>query len=215
MKDNTSPKKAAALIAALLVYLTKDSAIVYGISAGGLTAIEFAAQFPDKIEKLVLASAISKKGLDENEKINKTAQIVFHPNAERFTWGMVRLFSKFFPKLIAKSFYPQFSTKPSHELKQKDSDELVLALNKYHSKKRFLNDIDQSISSDTIAKIKCPCLIVHSGNDNSVSFMHALHAKDMIEHSTLTELDNAWGHLFWIGKDSIQSIKKTLEFVQD
>ncbi len=30
----------------------------------------------------------------------------------------------------------------------------------------------------------------------------------MINNSKIIELDNEWGHLFWIGKDSNESIKK-------
>ena len=35
----------------------------------------------------------------------------------------------------------------------------------------------------------------------------------MIENSKLAELNNEWGHLFWIGRDSNDSISKTIEFI--
>jgi pimeloyl-ACP methyl ester carboxylesterase len=105
-----TPKQAAELIAELLNCLSIKPAIVYGISAGGLTAIELAAQHPDKVQKLILASAISKKWLAKDNKIYKTAQIIFNPKIERVTWGMVSLFSKLLPRVLANSFYPQFST---------------------------------------------------------------------------------------------------------
>jgi predicted alpha/beta-fold hydrolase len=78
----------------------------------------------------------------------------------------------------------------------------------YNSKTGFLNDIDQNINDEIIAKIKCPTLIIHSENDSSVPFEHALHANEMIENSEIAKLNNEWGHLFWIGKDSNESIKK-------
>ncbi len=215
LNGKETPKQAADLIAELLEYLSIDKTIIYGISAGGLTAIEMASNYPEKVEKLILASAISNKWLDKSEKIYKTAQIMFHPKMEGFTWGMVRFFSKIFPKMIAKSFYPQFSTHPGHELRHTDVQELVLALNHYHSKNGFLNDIDQEINDETLTKIRCPSLIVHSKNDNSVSFDHAAHSKEMIENSRIVELNNEWGHLFWIGKDSEQSIQKTIEFINE
>jgi pimeloyl-ACP methyl ester carboxylesterase len=215
LNGTKTPKQAADLIIELLNYLSIDKAIIYGISAGGLTAIELGANYPEKVEKLILASAVSKKWINENEKVYKTAQIIFNPKMEKFTWGIVRLFSTISPKLIAKSFYPQFSTNPVHKLNQVDIRELISALNRFNSKDGFLNDIDQDINDETITKIICPSLIVHSKNDNSVSFEHAVHSNNMIKNSRLIELDNEWGHLFWIGNDSEQSIKKTIEFIYE
>jgi pimeloyl-ACP methyl ester carboxylesterase len=169
----------------------------------------------DKVNKLILASAISKKWLDEQGKIYKTAQRIFNSNVERFTWGRVRFFSKIFPSMIAKSFYPQFSKNPVHKLDRDDINELISSLKFYRSRAGFLNDIDQNINRDIVAKIKCPTLIIHSKNDYSVSLEHAKHANNMIENSKIEILQNEWGHLFWIGNDSNDSIRKTIEFIEE
>lgn len=192
-----------------------DQAIIYGISAGGLTAIELAANHHDKVHKLILASAISKKWLNKDEKVYKTAHVIFNPKIESVTWGMVRFFSRILPRMIANSFYPRFSSYPPHKLTPKSIRELVSAMKHYRSKKGFLNDIDQDISEETIKNIKCSSLVIHSKYDNSVSFEHAIHSKNTIQNSRLVELDNEWGHLFWIGKDSEQSIMKTIEFIKE
>lgn len=212
---NKTPRQAADIIVELIDYLSLDNVIVYGISAGGLTAIELASNYPNKVSKLILASAISKKWLEENGKIYKTAKKIFNSNVERFTWGIVRLLSNISPRMIAKSFYPQFSKNPLNKLIQDDVKELVSALKYFRSKKGFLNDIDQNIDHDVISKIKCQTLIIHSKNDNSVPFEHALHSKKMIENSELVELNNEWGHLFWIGNDSNNSIRKTIIFIEE
>lgn len=214
LNDNHTPRAAADLIIELLNHLELEKVIVYGISAGGLTAIELAANYNKRVKQLILASAISRKWLDKDEKIYKTAQVIFNPKIEVITWGMVRLFSRILPRMIAKSFYPQFSTYPRHKLAKKDVLELVSAMRHYHSKKGFLNDIDQNISDETIKNIKCQTLVIHSKFDNSVSFEQAEHAKNNIQNSRLMELDNEWGHLFWIGKDSAQPIMKTIEFIK-
>lgn len=214
LNKNITPKQAADLMIELVEHLSLDKIIVYGISAGGLTAIELAANYPNKVSKLILASAISKKWLDENGKIYKTAQRIFNPKMEKFTWGMVRFFSKIFPNMIAKSFYPQFSKNPIHKLNKDDIQELVSTMKHYNSKNGFLNDIDQNIDDKIITKIKCSTLIIHSKNDNSVPFEHPLHSNRIIENSQLIELNNEWGHLFWIGTDSKKSIEKTIEFIE-
>jgi pimeloyl-ACP methyl ester carboxylesterase len=199
----------------LIDQLEIDQVIVYGISAGGLTAIALAATHPDKVSKLVLASAVSKKWLDKQDDIYKTAQKLFHPKVERFIWGMIRMVTYIFPGMIAQSFYPQFSTQPMGKLSRQSIHELIDALRKYRSKEGFLNDIDQQLDDDLITKIKSPTLIIHSTYDNSVALEHAEYAHHMILHSSLEVLQNEWGHLFWIGSDSPQSINKTIHFLED
>lgn len=212
---NKSPKQAADLFVALMDHLSLDQVIVYGISAGGLTALELAALYPQRVKKLIMASAISKKWLDENGKIYKAARVMFNPRMERLTWGMVRFFSKVFPGMIARSFYPQFSKRSPHKLNREDIGELLGAMKYYNSGSGFLNDIDQSIDDHTLGRVKCPTLIVHSENDNSVDLSHALHAHEMIKDSRLLKLVNEWGHLFWIGDDAGETIERMIEFIRN
>lgn len=215
LNDNKTPKQAAELIVTLLDYLSIKKVILYGISAGGLTAIELASNFPERVEKLILASSISKEWLDKNGKIYRTAHRLFNPTIEGFVWRMIRFFSGLFPTMIAKIFYPEFTTYQTHKLKKEDVNELTSMFKNFSSGEGFINDIDQNIDDDTISKIKCPTLIIHSKNDNSVPFEHALHSKKMIKNSKLVELNNEWGHLFWIGTDSKKSIQKTIDFIEE
>lgn len=69
LKGNRTPKQTANLIIELIEYLSIYDVTVYGISAGGLTVIELAGNYPNKVNKLILASAISKKWLDKGGKI--------------------------------------------------------------------------------------------------------------------------------------------------
>src|SRR5690554_2799551 len=85
--DNTTPKKTAELIVSLLDYLKIDKVILYAVSAGGLSSIELAARYPERIEKLILASAVSKKWLDEEGQVYNMAKILFNPKTEKFVWG--------------------------------------------------------------------------------------------------------------------------------
>lgn len=215
LNNHKTPKQAADLMVELLDFLSIDKVIVYGISAGGLTAIELASNYPDGVSKLILASAISKKWLDKQEKIYKTAQKIFNKKNEKFIWGMLRFFSRIIPNMIAKSFYPQFSKNPIHKFKKEDIQELVTSMKYYNSKMGFLNDIDQNINDEIITKIKCPTLIIHSENDSSVPLEHAKYSNEMIENSKIEILQNDWGHLFWIGIDSKRSIEKTIEFIME
>ena len=215
LNDNKTPKQAADLIISLLDYLTIDNVILYGISAGGLTTIELANNYPERVEKLILASTISKEWLDKNGKLYKTARRLFNPKVEGFVWGMIRFFSGLLPNMIAKNFYPEFTTNLPHKLIKEDVKELLSMFKNFSSGTGFINDIDQNIDNDVISRIKCPTLIIHSKNDNSVPFEHALHSNKMIKNSKLVELNNEWGHLFWIGTDSKKSIEKTIKFIEE
>jgi len=214
LNKNKTAKQAADLIIELIDELSIEKVIVYGVSAGGLTAIELASNYPNRVTKLILASAISKKWLDVNGKVYNTAQKIFNPKVEKFTWGIVKFFSAIFPNLIAKGFYPEFSKLNQHRLNKTDVCELTNALKNYNSSQGFLNDVDQNICADVTSEIKCSTLIIHSKNDNSVSLDHAYHSYKMITNSQLVILENEWGHLFWIGKDSVLSINSTLEFIR-
>ena len=116
---------------------------------------------------------------------------------------------------MAKSFFFQFSAFPNKKLEKQDIAELILALKNYRSKKGFLNDIKQSTNSESIKKIKAPCLVIHSRNDNSVPFEHAVHAHKLLKNSRLIELNNEWGHLLWIGRDSEDSLNIINQFVNE
>ena len=211
--NNVTPRKTAGLIITLMDYLEIETVIVYGISAGGLAAIELASGYPDRVSILILASAVTKKWLNESSKIYRTATKMFNPKIEWLTWGMVHFFSLIYPKLISKRFFPQFSSNNDSEITLSDIHELIAALKNYRSKNGFLNDINQNIQNEVISKITCLTLIIHSYYDNSVSIEHAEHAHKQIKGSQLEILNNQWGHLIWIGNDSGQSIKIMESFI--
>jgi pimeloyl-ACP methyl ester carboxylesterase len=214
LNNNLTPKDTADLIVSLLDNLRIDKVILYAISAGGLTSIELAARYPERVEKLILASAVSKKWLDKNGKVYKTAKKLFNPKTEIIVWGMIRFFSGIFPKMIADNFYPQFSKNKPHKLEKSDIKRLLSTFKHFNSKSGFMSDIEHDVETGLISEIKCKTLIIHSRNDNSVPFEHAEHANRMIKESKLIGLDNEWGHLFWIGKDSSETIKKIMEFIE-
>jgi len=214
LNNKVTARQAADLIIALLDSLNMDKVILYAISAGGLTSIELAGNYPERVEKLILASAVSSKWLDENGTVYKTSKRIFNPSVEKIVWGIIRLFSSLLPNVVGNNFYKQFSSNIPHKLLKPDIDELLSTFRRFRSKAGFMCDINQRIDKDVISGIKCPTLIIHSRNDNCVSFEHAEYSNKMIKDSTLVGLNNEWGHLFWIGKDSTISIRKTLEFIE-
>ena len=210
MNNNGSPYPTAKLLVSLLDSLNISKVIVYGISAGGWTALELAGNFPNRVSKLILGSAVTKDWLDKNGGIYKGAKKIFSPKIEWLTWGMIKLMCSFTPNLIAKAFFPSFSTR-AEILPKNDISELMNSLRLFRSKRGFVSDIDQTVKVETLRKIVCPTLILHSKNDNSVPLEHAQHAKEEIRNSELLIFNNLWGHMIWIGaeyKIILDSIEK-------
>ena len=87
------------------------------------------------------------------------------------------------------------------EFTEDEFQELKQMTSIMRSYKGFDNDLDQTIEQETLKKIKCPTLILHSENDNAVDMSHAQNAKNNIKHSKLATFNNHWGHLLWLGTD--------------
>jgi pimeloyl-ACP methyl ester carboxylesterase len=210
---NYSPRDTADLFIALLDVLKIDSVIVIGISAGGLTALELAANYPNRINKLLLLSAVTHKWLTEQDALYKKGKMIFKPSIEQYSWALFRLFYTLFPSLMAKTMFKELSTKTPFLLNSEEIKELRSMINKQRSFTGFVNDLDQNIEQSVISKITCPTLILHSLNDNSVNISHAHHAQQGIKNAVLKTFDNKWGHLLWLGEDCLDPIHEALKFV--
>lgn len=209
-----NPGAAAELMILLLDALGIAEVAVYGISAGGPTAIELAGKYPQRVKKLILASAVTKPWLQTHDPIYRAGKILFHPWVEKHTWSMINGLAKLSPRLIAQSFLTQFSTKPGVQLDQTSLRELLATLQAYRSGRGFINDLDQRIEREALAKVSCATLIIHSRNDRSVGFEHAVHARQSIRRAELRAVDNDWGHLLWLGVDADDAVRAIARFVE-
>jgi pimeloyl-ACP methyl ester carboxylesterase len=199
--QNKTPKGTSDLFVALLDELNIEKAIVFGISAGGLTALEIAANYPDRVENLILMSALTKKWFVKTDKVYKGAKIIFAPKIERFTWFLYRLFFRLFPKTMTKTMYKELSKFRPIEFTEDEIQELKKMTLIMRSYKGFDNDLEQTIDHETLKRIQCPTLILHSEYDNAVDISHARNASSNIKDSKLITFKNHWGHLLWLGTD--------------
>jgi pimeloyl-ACP methyl ester carboxylesterase len=197
--ENKTPKGTSDLFVALLDELNIEKTIVFGISAGGLTALEIAANYTNRVENLILISALTKKWFTKTDKVYKGAKKIFAPKTERYTWFFYRLFFRLFPKAMTKIMFKQLSKYRPIEFTEEELQELRQMTLIMRSYKGFSNDLDQAINQEALKRIECPTLILHSENDNAVDISHALNAKDNIKGSKLVTFNNHWGHLLWLG----------------
>jgi pimeloyl-ACP methyl ester carboxylesterase len=199
--SNKTPKGSADLFIALLDELKFSKAIVIGVSAGGLTALEIAASYSNRVESLILMSALTKKWFAETDQVYKGAKKLFTPNIEGLTWRLYRLFFKLFPKLMTRTMFKALSKCRPVTFTEEEFNELKKITLKMRSAHGFNNDLDQTIDQDILSGITCPTLILHSENDNSIDMSHPLNATKKINNAKLVTFKNHWGHMLWIGKD--------------
>ncbi len=199
--QNKTPKGTSDLFVALLDELNIQKTIVVGISAGGLTALEIAANYPNRVENLILMSALTKNWFDKTDKVYKSAKKIFAPGIEPYTWFFYRLFFKLFPKIMTKIMFKELSTYRPVEFTEDEFQELKQMTLIMRSYKGFDNDLDQIIDQEILERIECPTLILHSENDNAVDISHPRNAKNNIKDSKLVTFNNRWGHLLWLGAD--------------
>lgn len=210
----SQPSAAARLMASLLDAFNLEKAIVVGISAGGLTAIELAAGFPDKVEKLVLLSAVTRKWLSPEDEMYRKGKSLFSPKSEKWSWLLFRTFFRLFPRKMTAVLFGELSTKTGQQITQDEIREIRDMTFLQRSGEGFAADLDQDIAAGVIARIQCPALILHSENDKSVSMGFALHARENIPDSRLITYDNKWGHLLWVGWESEGPIRDVMSFIE-
>lgn len=215
LSTNYSPKDTSDLFIAILDKLKIVNVVLIGISAGGLTAIELAANYPNRIKKMILISAVTKKWMTEKDRNYRKGRKLFSPQMEKYTWALFRFFYYLFPKLMAKTMFKELSTHQPINIANDEVVELQRMINKQRSHNGFINDLDQDIEQNVISEILCPTLILHSSNDNAVNIDHAKYAVRKIKNSIIKIYDNKWGHLLWLGKDSEKPINDTLNFITD
>jgi pimeloyl-ACP methyl ester carboxylesterase len=213
LSNFVSAKETAELFIALLDELNLKSVIVVGISAGGLAAIELVSNFPERVNKLILISAVTKKWMTAQDSTYQKAKKLFSPAIEKYSWGLFRFFYSVFPRMMAKTMFKELSIFQPIDLTTDEVVELHAMIKLQRSNEGFINDLDQNIEQNVIGEIISPTLILHSSNDNSVNIDHAKYAHAKIKKSTLIIYDNKWGHLLWLGHQSRIPIEDALKFI--
>lgn len=204
--QNKSPKGTSELIISLLDKLKINTVNVIGISAGGLTALELAANYPERIKNLVLISALTKKWFAITDPLYNKGKKIFSPQMEKFSWAVYKISFKIFPKLMTKIMFKELSKYNPIEFYKNEIKELKEMTMKMRSFTGFSNDLDQDIDQNILSKIICRTLILHSNYDNAVNFEHPENAKRNIQQSELITFNNRWGHLLWLGEEYLNPL---------
>ena len=170
---SSSGKKAeefADTLASLLDALNIDKVMLLGISAAGRTALHFAKNYPNRVTKLILESAVTcETWPDLGTRLG--ALILFNRFSEGFTWAAFRLLGKTFPNFALKIMMRSLSSLNSQEVidcwNEKERHEVLEFLLACRSGSGFINDIYHTC--DQLNLITSPTLIIASTYDKSVA----------------------------------------------
>jgi pimeloyl-ACP methyl ester carboxylesterase len=207
---------AQALIA-LLDTLQVQTCAVVAISGGGPTGIALAALYPQRIQQLILAAAISHPEERPNEPAYKN-QSAFYGPMHNLTWGMLGLMSRLSPRAMARQTLAIFSTHDPEDGLNKLSPEDIAKICRFYqghsSRQGALADNAHTVGVDLLKSIRQPTLVIHSREDNSVPFGHAEWSLKHIPQAELCEA-GITGHFFWVDPDYPRICQRMVTFLHE
>lgn len=212
-----SAAQAAEALIALLDSLKVPSCSVLAISGGGPTGIALAAGYPQRVQRLILAAAVSRPENRPNEPgyINQSA---FYGPMHNVTWAMLGLMSRLSPRSMARQTLAIFSTHDPDDGLSKLTPEDVASISRFYqgrsSRQGALMDVTHTVGADLLQRVRQPTLVIHSREDNSVPFAHAEWSLKNIPHSELCEA-GITGHFFWIGPDFARISRRMVAFLEE
>lgn len=175
----------------LLDYLDIEKVDIIAVSAGGPSSIQFAHDFPERVEKLVLVSAVSMPP-NSDDKDSFYIKIIQTIQKSDFAYW---LFTKTFKSQILSLFGI-----PASDYKNFTSEQKALASELLDIMHPMSSRYQGTITDGLIIKdfeipdsISVPTLIVHAKNDGLVSYSHAELTHRKIKGSKLILYENG-GH---------------------
>lgn len=205
-----SAQAAADALAALLDTLQIAIVDVIGISSAGPTALAFVQQYPGRVRKLILESAVAT---DWDEQTKRWSRIGFG-RAAKITWAVIHSMLKLFPTLLIKALLHDLTVLDvSTVLKRMSADDLAFVkrmLQASQASTGFLDDIEHKV--DHLETITRPVLVMYSPNDATVSPKNARRVASEIVTCELYEVPSDT-HLIWIGNSAKDVWEKRLSFL--
>jgi len=205
-----SAQAAADALAALLDTLQISTVDVIGISAAGPTALAFVQQYPSRVRKLVLESAVAT---DWDEQSKRRSRIGFG-RAAKATWGFMHWMLKLFPTVIIKALLQDLTVLNvdivMERMSQDDLAFIKRMLQASQASTGFMNDIEHKVNN--LAAITKPVLVMYSPNDKTVSPNNARRVAREIATCELLEVPSDT-HLIWIGRSAKDVWNRRLSFL--
>lgn len=206
-----TPSEFADTIIEVLNHLQIEKVLVISISAAGPTGIALAAQYPHRVDKLLMEAALATSW---EVQMKKRAAILFGP-AEKLVWSSLKTMLKVCPELVMKQLLHDMTTEDVDEylenLSPNDRRFIFDMLMTSQSGKGFITDLEHTVPD--LSLIEVPVLGMYSQKDRSVPYANALLLKSQVPDCEIYEVD-ADSHLIWIGNDAQEVWNRRLEFLK-
>lgn len=188
--NDSTVENQAALYASLLDYLGIDKVIVFAVSAGGPSGLQFAHDYPDRSRALILMSAVSMYMGDEIPLSTKVVNTI--QKTDFSYWLVLKVFRTQFLELIGISKETYTALGP---VEKKFADDMLAYM--HPMSQRFPGNIHEAkivpLSGEAMSKLTVPTIILHAKDDYLVPFQHGEFYHSNIEHSELVAFDSG-GH---------------------
>jgi pimeloyl-ACP methyl ester carboxylesterase len=197
LSTGKTPDGFADALAELLQQLGVPRVLVVGISAGGRTAIRFAARHANMTNRLILQGSISFAPYP-GFLLRVGSHIGLRPSTEKYLWHFIHYFAKRNPEAAVKMLVSTLTildpAKVVSDFSEKQTRELERLLATMSSGSGWLNDI--STRGGDATDVEVPTLIIHSKSDKGVSPRHAYLLAKQIKGSKLY-ISEAESLLIW------------------
>jgi pimeloyl-ACP methyl ester carboxylesterase len=211
-----SNREAADSLVALLDHLAIPQCSVIAISGGGPTGVALAANYPERVNSLVLIAANTYTENRQNDSGYQSQKAFYGPLHGLF-WGMLRLFSILSPRRTALQTLAIFSTHDPQDTMSRLSPEDIRTLSRFFhghsSREGALNDLTHVVTRELMKNVVSPTLIIHSREDASIPFHHAEWSLKNISNARLCE-SGFTGHFYWIGPDYQRICESLIDFLR-
>ncbi len=175
----------------LLDYLGIEKVSIIGVSAGGPSSMQFAHDFPQRVDKLVLLSAVSMPPHPDDKDPFFVKMIQTIQKSDFAYWFFTKALK---PQILSLIGIPSGDYKTFTPEQKELANELLDVMHPMSLRHKG-TVIDGLIIEDFMIpeSIRVPTLIIHAKNDGLVSYSHAEYANQHIEGSKLILYENG-GH---------------------
>ncbi|PKM68572.1 MAG: alpha/beta hydrolase [Firmicutes bacterium HGW-Firmicutes-2] len=208
MIEDSTVEKQAMMYTQLLDYLNIDKVVVFGVSAGGPSAVQFAHDYPDRSHALILVSAVAKYMGDD---VPTSTKIVNSIQKSDFAyWLVLKIFRTQFQTFIG------ISEDTIESLSSEDKEIVNDMLAYMHPMSpRLPGNLHEAaikpLAGEELSKITVPTIILHAKDDSLVDYEHAIFYKENIRKAKLVTFDHGGHGMVTELKDMHQEIKAFLE----
>lgn len=216
LKVGKTNAQAAEALIALLDTLKIQRCSVIAVSGGGPTGVALAANFPQRVQCLVLMAAVSRPEDRPNEPSYKN-QMAFYGPFHGIMWNILRLISNLSPRKMARQTLMIFSLHDPDDAMNKLSSEDIESIRRFYqgqsSRLGALNDATHTVGKELLEAVSMPVLVIHSREDKSVPFSHAEWSLQHLSQAVSCEAGFT-GHFIWVGPDYKNIVEQMASFLR-